>query len=653
MIYKSFSILKAWFLPCFLVVTCFVCTLQLKAYNHDSLRIALQKKLSKTAYCDTLNEIAYSFSFKDYALCRSYLDEAEKMSMAIGYDQGVETSKKYRGHLAYLSADYELAKKIYFNLIEIHQKKNNIGELYKIYNNLANAYILPGDFETGMVYLLKAHECAETFNDPDVMVKISINIANLYGRMNSNQSQYEYLLKALRYKPSGVDQWWCLTEVYSAISTYYAGLEKHDSAMKYMVMAEKSAYKDIPGRREFILSDVYNNMGYIAIAKGDYVIAKQYLEKALEKYRITGGQEGASSAYISLASVYYNEAFLLRDGDPQTRRKLLVSKCLYDSAQAIAHTHYLTNQMSVIYKYKPSVFYQLGEKDSAYLYLSKYVKLSDSLLSAEKEVKIKEMQLRYETEKREKELLTLQKQNAESRAVAEHRKTVLVLTVSICLLIICGFVMFAVRSRINKKRLSAEFLKNRIELEHKALRAQMNPHFLFNSLNSIQRMFVEGKTDAANEVMADFSSLLRRILNNSGKIRISLKEELDTLRLYLDIEKIRCDNCFDYEIVLEESVDKLNMQVPPLVIQPFAENAIWHGVLPKKSKGHIRIHLSKVLSGDFITCVVLDNGVGMDKNSKSSESKGISITEQRLGTKVIFEDPDNGGTRVILQIPFT
>jgi sensor histidine kinase YesM len=212
--------------------------------------------------------------------------------------------------------------------------------------------------------------------------------------------------------------------------------------------------------------------------------------------------------------------------------------------------------------------------------------------------------------------------------------------------------MFAVRSRINKKRLSAEFLKNRTDLEHKALRAQMNPHFLFNSLNSIQRMFVEGNTDAANEVMADFSSLLRRILNNSGKSRISLKEELDTLRLYLDIERIRCDNCFDYDIVLDESVDKLNMQVPPLVIQPFAENAIWHGVLPKKSEGHIRIHLSKVLSGDFITCVVLDNGVGMDKNM-SSESKGISITEQRLGTKVIFEDPDDGGTRVILQIPFT
>lgn len=172
-------------------------------------------------------------------------------------------------------------------------------------------------------------------------------------------------------------------------------------------------------------------------------------------------------------------------------------------------------------------------------------------------------------------------------------------------------------------------------------------------------MYVEGENDKANEYMGDFAELMRGILDNSNKNLITLKEELRSLELYLELEKVRCRGMMEYEITTDNKINTSDIHVPPLIIQPFAENAIWHGILPKKLLGKLKIHVGYYRhENDMIFCSVEDNGVGWTENNglslgngKKHESKGISITEQRLGTRIQIEKPIEGGTRVIILIP--
>jgi LytS/YehU family sensor histidine kinase len=129
------------------------------------------------------------------------------------------------------------------------------------------------------------------------------------------------------------------------------------------------------------------------------------------------------------------------------------------------------------------------------------------------------------------------------------------------------------------------------ELEMQALRSQMNPHFIFNCLSSINRFILKNKTEEASDYLTKFSRLVRMVLNNSRQELIALEDELETLRLYLDMEQLRFKNAFDYYINCVNEITADNIFIPPLILQPFAENAIWHGLMHKHGQGHLEIKL--------------------------------------------------------------
>ena len=138
-------------------------------------------------------------------------------------------------------------------------------------------------------------------------------------------------------------------------------------------------------------------------------------------------------------------------------------------------------------------------------------------------------------------------------------------------------------------RTKAEFQQQATELEMQALRAQMNPHFIFNSLNSINRFILQNNSEQASEYLIKFSKLVRLILQNAQDSLISLESELESLGLYLELEALRLENRFDYKITLAKDLDLFALKVPPLIVQPYAENAIWHGLTHKEEKGHLEI----------------------------------------------------------------
>jgi len=238
-------------------------------------------------------------------------------------------------------------------------------------------------------------------------------------------------------------------------------------------------------------------------------------------------------------------------------------------------------------------------------------------------------------------------------------------------LLVVASVYAMVKRRINSIRRKAMLQQQITELEAKALRAQMNPHFIFNSLNAIQELVVTSEVDAAYDYLSKFSKLLRLVLNHSEKSLIPLVDELHMLRLYLELESLRFRRSFHYNIAVNPDIDAELVMVPPLLIQPFIENALWHGLMLKEGERQLTIRVSQ--QDKQVICEVLDNGIGRKKAEEIKaqklgaahfESKGLRLSQHRIqllsaeGRKgeVKIEDLYHGGTatgtRVLISLPF-
>jgi sensor histidine kinase YesM len=189
--------------------------------------------------------------------------------------------------------------------------------------------------------------------------------------------------------------------------------------------------------------------------------------------------------------------------------------------------------------------------------------------------------------------------------------------------------------RLENDKKQTELQQRATELEMQALRTQMNPHFIFNCLSSINRFILKNETETASDYLTRFSRLIRMVLINSRRPLITLEDELEMLRLYLDLERMRFHEGFDYHINFKNNIDAGDVLIPPLILQPFCENAIWHGLMQKEGTGRLDISLN--MEDNVLHCSITDNGIGREKaemiKSKSVEkekSLGLKITSDRL-----------------------
>ncbi|MEO1262819.1 MAG: histidine kinase [Bacteroidota bacterium] len=202
----------------------------------------------------------------------------------------------------------------------------------------------------------------------------------------------------------------------------------------------------------------------------------------------------------------------------------------------------------------------------------------------------------------------------------------------------CAYLIYKWRiSRVRKEeRVKAEYERKLAQVEMSALRAQMNPHFIFNSLNSIEFYIITNEQEKAVDYLNRFSRLIRLILQNSKSTIVPLKDDLEALRLYIEMESMRFNNLFDYEVKMESTIDMEEVMIPPMLMQPFVENSIWHGLMQKKD-GKGKIDLSLRRSNGHLICLIEDNGIGRDaaqqlrsKSAPKRKSYGMKITSDRL-----------------------
>jgi sensor histidine kinase YesM len=332
--------------------------------------------------------------------------------------------------------------------------------------------------------------------------------------------------------------------------------------------------------------------------------------------------------------------------------------------QEATESHYLP----IVLKYSHelhSFFLNQGDSLQALQFLIHYQSLQDSINTINTRTSIVNFESETNAAQREKdiELLEIQK--------TTQRIYYLIGMAFFVMIMLGAYSRFRYIRRTEKEKLTATFKNQLAQVEAKALRAQMNPHFIFNCLNSINSFIIDKEHDRASEYLIKFSRLIRQILENSSSESIPIEKELEALKLYTDLESARFDNKFTCEHHIDKCINLQNIMIPPMLLQPFVENAIWHGLMHKKTTGTIKL-IIKNSGPNLLKISIVDDGIGRDKaaqlNSKSGTHKsfGIEITSHRIemmnklystGNRINIIDmkDDHGnatGTRVDLIIPY-
>ena len=345
---------------------------------------------------------------------------------------------------------------------------------------------------------------------------------------------------------------------------------------------------------------------------------------------------------------------------------------LEESAAEAESSNDIETQKDAIQKLS-EVYVSLGNDDKALSNYKKYVSLVDKLYK-QKENEINEIvnlnkdlsekQNRITSLEKDRELSEskLQLYQSENRLTIENERRqriiIYALLTGLILLLFSLFWMF----KSNRQRRLANNL-----LALKSLRTQMNPHFIFNALNSVNSFIAQNDERTANRYLTDFSTLMRSVLVNSEEDFISLTKELELLNLYLKLEHSRFKDKFDYELNVDDRIEQDLFQIPPMLLQPYIENAVWHGLRYKKEKGFLKVALVKK-DDETIIIEITDNGIGRTKSAelktehqKKQQSKGLNNIKQRIKilnemykdkVDVLIEDlyDDKTGTKVILTL---
>ena len=309
------------------------------------------------------------------------------------------------------------------------------------------------------------------------------------------------------------------------------------------------------------------------------------------------------------------------------------------------------------------IFIDEGNSDAAYASLQASFALHDSIIRYERKEELMEILTRYETDQKEKKILILSQENQlQEMKIRQNSLIIIGMALLVLLIVIMAIILF--RQNKIKNENQAILLKQRL------FRSQMNPHFIFNAMGNIQSSIINEEPDKAIKYLSKFSKLMRNILEGSLEEKILLAEEISLITNYLDIQKIRFNTKFDYSIVIDEKIDTEAALIPPMLLQPFIENAIEHGINHKESKGNVKVIVKKD-RGNMVF-EIEDDGVGRTKAKELSQNKNKGhrsyatiLTQERIEAlnkkqkkKITFaiidltdKDGMASGTKVVFEIP--
>ncbi|MGN6250173.1 MAG: tetratricopeptide repeat-containing sensor histidine kinase [Ginsengibacter sp.] len=541
-------------------------------------------------------------------------DEAIQLAQNLKWQKGIALSLRQKGYVYYMSSDYVQSMDYLIKALKEAAPMDNQFFNATIYNNIGNIYADLKNYKRALNYYSKYFAIAKKTGSKTDEMNALINIGDIYTEMND--------------LPAGFD------DFNEALSIATALDNKRISAA------------------------ILNNLGEIYLKQKNEQLASSYFHRCLLLSDETDNQNAKATALNSLAEIYLHQK-KYKLALAFANRSLKLSKELSDLGwQANAY-----ETLSKTYE---------AQKDfqKALYNYRKSELLKDSTLSGEKKQEIANLEMQYNFDRKEAEMKAADdKRQALAMAEVNRQKVIknasLGIGIILVLVAMAAIILYKRRKDNLEKRKEAEFNAQVAYTEMKALRAQMNPHFIFNSLNSINDYIDKHDTATATLYTTRFAKLMRMILENSEQKEILLSEDLKALELYMQLESMRMEHKFDYQIKVDEDIDPENTLIPPLILQPFVENSIWHGISKKQGAGKILISIKK--EGSMINCIVEDNGIGMkestvsktENDNQSKKSLGMKITKARIdimnkmkkSNAKITESDLEVGTKIEIKLP--
>lgn len=523
--------------------------------------------------------------------------------------------------------NYKEALKYYNQAIESAKQHYTGSENKKLkrilalqYNSLAVINFEMSDYELSNQNALTASKIANQHNYTQIELASTIILANIQMHFKQLDLAEKSFLEAKNLSVQLKDKYRLGVALANLGIINFLRVEASQTNSKAYIASKKYFFEALEMAKEqndfTAISARYSNLANVENVVKNYQSANNFLKEALKYADLSKSKLLTMQVTTSLARNY----LALND----TKMAIELANIGLKMSQEMSNEKELPNLYGILQEAYTK------EKDfvKALKFQKAQMSAKDSLYITSTTAKITELQTKYETEKKQKEIevLTLQNQAKEAEI---KQKNYLILAITLGILMLLGSFFFWNRQRNLKEKQQTAEMKQRL------LRAQLNPHFLFNCLNSIQRLYIDGKTAQANDFIADFAQLMRDILEKTSRTTIPLYEEIDFIEAYLSLEKRRLGDKFEYEIIMNDEVKNADFSVPSFIVQPLVENALLHGVLPKNQKGKIEISVNQ-LNDESLSITVKDDGVGFYESMKKAgkhTSKGMELIKTRLGKK--------------------
>lgn len=634
-------------------------------YAQKMYDYATEKGLSQYQ-AQALNVQGISFDIRaEFDSAIHYFSTALEINLANEDKQGIAASYGNLGTVNAKRGNLDEALRYYLMSLEIKEEMGDQKAISNSLNNIGNIYRQQGNYPMAIEFFNKSLKIDEEIGRVQGLASTYGNISSIYGYQKDFENALKYNALSLEnYKKA--DDMRGMAMSYNDRGASFAEMNNFDEALNAFNKA-KEIHGEMSNDRG--VANSLKHIGQLYLDNGKEDEALDFLRESLVIYTEIKDELGIAAAETRLAEAYnkkknYSEAISRGTRALQLSEKNGVLKGIRDASSAL---------------YKA---YKGRNNDARALeYYERYIESRDSLVNDKnvKEVIRQEFEYAYEKQAAIDSIQTaeqLKLKDAELIALDATIKSVrfekYILWGGIGFLLLVGLLTFIYFRSKQKAALELTKKDNVIEkqktLQHKlkALSAQMNPHFIFNSLNSVQYYIHQNDVDSSKMFLSKFAGLMRKTLDNSEHAYISLEEEVETLKEYIELERLRMNNKFVYEINVQDGLNTFDVNIPTLIIQPYVENAIWHGISPLESDGKITIHISE--ESNRIRCVIDDNGVGRIKSQndqKTHKSYAMSITKTRLdlinsledemiNIDIIDKTDESGaptGTRVELFIP--
>lgn len=622
----------------------------------NALERQLQEPCTDRVIMETIDQLLSYYAFTNVQRSRQLLERQELLLKAEEHSLLLQNYYTYRGIVENQAYDYTASATYFLKAIALAEENRNTQALVELYIDYAGTCINNRKLDEAHALLEKALRLLRIYPDSRLEARITCREGFLQLHYSNFSRAIELLLEAdkdiiaLGYENLSTKDFFFLVLIHNGLGIIHERNDDPESSVKaYMEAASMAEEIGMRTRVSWIYLNIGN--GYMSLGKlGKAGLFFSKATKAIDDpHPVSMASAFANLGYCKIQKKRYPEALQLLEK---------AEHLFNQSAETSTFKNY-----ALIEAWRGSIFARTGEKEKAIEHFFKAVALAD------KEADYKQLSGIFQ------DIAEFYADQSDYRTAFEyqlqHSKYAELYYIEVNRR---KRTELEYKYQAEQKQQEAEMLRlQATRLQLKALRAQMNPHFIYNALNSIQHFINSYQTDSASKYLAMFARLMRQSLDYSDMEIISLDKEISFLNDYLFInQKLRFENGLRYEIKVDEDVDEDMIGVPTMIVQPYVENAIEHG-LRTKNEGMIKVHFS--LLDDFnLLCVVQDNGIGrkqaflnqfLDAKFQKHRSRGTSITEQRLQLlnnsnseggfvrTIDLEDElsNPSGTRVEIRIP--